>query len=43
MHENEKTRMYSKRVTEIELGTFTPLIVTTNAWWRNGKGMSDIS
>ena len=38
MHENEKTRMYSKRVTEIELGTFTPLIVTTN-----GKGMSDIS
>ena len=29
MHENEKKRMYSKRVTEIEQGTFTPLIFTT--------------
>ena len=29
MHENEKRRMYCKRVTEIEQGTFTPLIFTT--------------
>ena len=29
MHENEKKRIYSKRVTEIEQGTFTPLIFTT--------------
>ena len=29
MHENETKRMYSKRVTEIEHGTFTPLIFTT--------------
>ena len=29
MHENEKKGMYSKRVTEIEQGTFTPLIFTT--------------
>ena len=29
MHETKKKRMYSKRVTEIEQGTFTPLIFTT--------------
>ena len=29
MHENEQKRMYSKRVTEIEQGTFTTLIFTT--------------
>ena len=29
MHENEKKGMYSKRVTEIEQGTFTPLIFAT--------------
>ena len=29
MHENKKKRMYSKRVTEIKQGTFTPLIFTT--------------
>ncbi|KAK3700941.1 hypothetical protein QZH41_005652 [Actinostola sp. cb2023] len=29
MHENEKKRMYSKRVMEIEQGSFTPLVFTT--------------
>ena len=29
MHENEKKRMYNQRVTDIEQGTFTPLIFTT--------------
>ena len=29
MHENEKKRMYIRRVTDIEIGTFTPLIFTT--------------
>ena len=28
-HENEKKRIYGKRMTEIEQGTFTPLIFTT--------------
>ena len=28
-HENEKKRMYTRRVTDIEQGTFTPLIFTT--------------
>ena len=27
--ENEKKRMYNQRVTDIEEGTFTPLIFTT--------------
>ena len=35
MHENEKKRMYSKRVTEIEQGTFTPLIFTTTGGMGN--------
>ena len=26
MHENEKKRMYNQRVTNIEQGTFTPLV-----------------
>ena len=30
MHENYKERMYSKRVTEIEQGTLTPLVFTTS-------------
>ena len=29
LHENEKKRLYNQRVTEIEQGTFTPLIFTT--------------
>ncbi len=29
IHENEKKRMYNQRVTDIEQGTFTPLIFTT--------------
>ncbi len=29
IHENEKKRMYNERVTDIEQGTFTPLIFTT--------------
>ena len=29
MHENEKKRMYNQRVTDIEQGTFTPLVFTT--------------
>ena len=29
MHENEKKRQYSRRVLDIEHGTFTPLIFTT--------------
>ena len=28
-HENEKKRQYAERVTEIEQGTFTPLVFTT--------------
>ena len=28
-HENEKKRLYSKRVLDIEHGTFTPLVFTT--------------
>ena len=34
MHENEKRRMYCKRVTEIEQGTFTPLIFITTGRMR---------
>ena len=29
MHENEKKRLYNRRVVEIEEGTFTPLVFTT--------------
>ena len=29
MHENEKKRLYNRRVVEIEQGTFTPLVFTT--------------
>ena len=29
IHENEKKRKYNSRVTEIEQGTFTPLVFTT--------------
>ena len=29
IHENEKNRKYNSRVTEIEQGTFTPLVFTT--------------
>ena len=29
IHENEKKRLYSKRVLDIEHGTFTPLVFTT--------------
>lgn len=37
-HENEKKRMYAKRVIEVEQGTFTPLVyTTTEAWERNAK------
>jgi len=31
IHENEKKRKYNSRVTEIEQGTFTPLVFTTTA------------
>ena len=36
-HENEKKHMYGKSVTEIEQGTFTPLVFTTTGgiWERN--------
>ena len=36
IHENEKKRLYSKRVLDIEHGTFTPLVFTTTG--RMGKG-----
>ena len=29
IHENEKKRLYSRRVQDIEHGTFTPLVFTT--------------
>ena len=35
IHENEKKRKYNSRVTEIEQGTFTPLVFTTTG------GMAD--
>ena len=35
IHENEKKRKYSSRVTEMEQGTFTPLVFTTTG------GMAD--
>ena len=35
IHENEKKRKYNSRVTEIEQGTFTPLVFTTT------EGMAD--
>ena len=35
IHENEKNRNYNSRVTEIEQGTFTPLVFTTTG------GMAD--
>ena len=35
IHENEKKRKYNSRVTEIEQGTFTPLVSTTT------RGMAD--
>ena len=35
IHENEKKRKYNSRVTEIEQGTFTPLVFTTTV------GMAD--
>ena len=37
IHENEKKRKYNSRVTEIEQGTFTPLVFTTTV------GMADES
>ena len=35
LHENDKKRLYSSRVLEVERGTFTPLVFTTTG------GMSD--
>ena len=35
LHENDKKRLYSSRVFEVERGTFTPLVFTTTG------GMSD--
>ena len=35
IHENQKKRKYNSRVTEIEQGTFTPLVFTTT------RGMAD--
>ena len=32
IHENEKKHKYNSRVTEIEQGTFTPLVFTTTGW-----------
>ncbi len=34
MNENEKKRLYSKRVLDIEHGTFTPLVFTTTGRMR---------
>ena len=34
IHENEKKRLYSKRVLDIERGTFTPLVFTTTGGMR---------
>ena len=42
IHENEKKRLYSRRVLDIEHGTFTPLVFTTTQW-RHGKGVLDVS
>jgi len=41
MHENEKKRMYSKRVMEIEQGTFIPFN-SLYYNWRDGKRMFEI-
>ena len=35
MHENEKKRLYSRRVLDIEHGTFTPLVFTTTGGMGN--------
>ena len=35
IHENEKKRKYNSRVTEIEQGTFTPLVFTTTGGMAN--------
>ena len=37
IHENEEKRLYSKRVLEIEHGTFTPLVFTTTG----GMGLKE--
>jgi hypothetical protein len=34
IHENEKKRLYARRVLEIEQGTFTPLVFTTTGGCR---------
>ena len=34
IHENEKKRLYSRRVLDIELGIFTPLVFTTTGGMR---------
>ena len=39
-HENEKKRLYSRRVLDIEHGTYTPFCLHYNR--RNGKGMLEI-
>ena len=35
LHENDKKRLYSSRVLEVELGTFTPLVFTTTGGMSN--------
>ena len=32
MHENDKNRLYSRRVLDVEHGSFTPLVFTTTGW-----------
>ena len=41
MHENEKKRMYNQRVTDIEQGTFTPLVLRPpGEWVKNAKSFT---
>ena len=35
LHENDKNRLYSSRVLEVERGTFTPLVFTTTGGMSN--------
>ena len=41
IHENEKKRKYNSRVTEIEQGTFTPLVFTTTGGHNNFMGQGE--
>ena len=39
-HENEKKRLYTQRMMDVEQGTFTPLVFTTTEAWE--KSARDI-